>query len=97
MQKFNSISSFIAELEDLAQILISEDSADTIQSSTSIKCSDFIDSISNDEWSDISDIIDTSRLEEDIHKQDEYLYKNLSELGYTDDEISDIITFAEVY
>ena len=98
MQKFNSIDSFISELESLANEYVeTEDTGTPIHSSTAVKCSDFISSISADEWEDITDIITESRSEPDVHKQDEYLYTNLKDLDYTDDEISDIIEFAEVY
>jgi hypothetical protein len=97
MQKYNSLSSFISALEDLTEHLGDDEGLDTVQSSTALDNSAFINSISSDDWGTISDIIDNSFRLEDIHKQDVYLRTELQDLGYTDNEISEILEFAEVY
>lgn len=97
MQKYNTISSFISDLEDLVSHLDDADNLNSIQSSTSIRGSELIDDISADEWQNITDIINVGSSLEDVHKQDMYLYSELHDLGYSDDEIVEILEFAEVY
>lgn len=94
MQKFNSITDFIDELEALVEG--TELTSESITSATSIKASDFIDSLDSEEWTQISTILIEGRCQPDIHKQDVYIHEHLQELGYTDDEIDEIQDFAEV-
>ena len=92
MQKYNSISAFLDDLVSLVNNY-SEDVDQPIQSSTSIKSSDLIRDLDYYDWLKISDIIEKGELAEDTHKCDEYIYDNLSELGYTSDEISEFVSF----
>lgn len=92
MQKFNSISDFIDELEFLADNL---DSGEPIESTTNITSNDFISNISFDEWEEISDVIDSGKQQQDPHAVLEYIYEHLSRMGYSDDEILEITNFCE--
>ena len=92
MQKYNSISAFLDDLISLADNL-AEGVDQPIQSSTAIECSSVFEDIDFEDWDKILRVLEQSESADDVHKSDEYIYDNLTELGYTSDEISDIVSF----
>ena len=94
MQKFNRIADFIDFLEDVADNI--DDPKSVIQTSTEIANTDFIDSLTMDEWEDIEAVLEEAKYMNNVHTRDEYVYRTLLAMGYDSDEIPEIIEYSEV-
>ena len=88
MKSYKSLDQFINVLEGYL-----DESAElnAIESATDICSSDVVERLSLDEWDEINYIISEGRLLDNAHKQDIYIHDNLAALGYTNDEIEDLL------